>query len=287
MGPDEAEVVARLTVWGEAQGQIRALLLTSSRTNPAAPLDELSDYDVVVVVTNLEPFSNEETWPEGYGTPLVRFRDARVRYGSATRTRLVVYDDGVKIDYQVWPVELLRSLPDQPQLPDSLDLGYRVLLDKDGVTERLPPPTYTAHIPSPPTEEEYLAVVEEFWWETTYVAKNLRRDELAAARYGFEVVIRHNVMRTVLEWSIELDHDWSIRPGAVGRHLKSRLRPELWTAFESTFVGPEIEENWEALFRATALFRDVTRTVAAQFGFEYPEELDRGVTRYLEAIRKL
>lgn len=138
MGPSEAEVVARLTVWGEAQEQIRALLLTSSRTNPAAPLDGLSDYDVVVVVTNLEPFSNEETWPEGYGTPLVRFRDAPVRHGSATRTRLVVYDDGVKIDYQVWPVELVRSLPDQPQLPDSLDVGYRVLLDKDGVTERAP-----------------------------------------------------------------------------------------------------------------------------------------------------
>jgi len=30
MGPDEAEVIARLTAWGEAQEQIRALLLTSS-----------------------------------------------------------------------------------------------------------------------------------------------------------------------------------------------------------------------------------------------------------------
>lgn len=223
----------------------------------------------------------------GYGTPLVRFRDARVRHSFATQTRLVVYEDGTKIDYQVWPVEFVRSLPELPRLPDNLDVGYRVLLDKDGVTERLAPPTYTAHIPSPPAEQEYLATVEEFWWETTYVAKNLWRDELAAASYAFDVVMRHDVMRTMLEWSIELDHDWSISPGAVGRHLKSRLRPELWAAFESTFAGPEIEENWEALFRATALFRDAGRRVAAALGFEYPEELDRGVTRYLEAIRKL
>ncbi len=52
-------------------------------------------------------------------------------------------------------------------------------------------------------------------------------------------------------------------------------------AFEATFVGPGIEENWEALFR------EVSRTVAADLGLEYPEELDRGVTRYLEAIRSL
>jgi len=35
------------------------------------------------------------------------------------------------------------------------DAGYLVLLDKDHLTDGLKPPTYTAYIPTPPTEIEY------------------------------------------------------------------------------------------------------------------------------------
>ena len=100
-------------------------------------------------------------------------------------------------------------------------------------------------------------------------------------------MIRFDLMRRVFEWCVELDHDRSIRPGAAGRSLKARLGPELWTEFESTFAGAKIEQNWEALFRATALFREVSRSVGSRLGFSYPEDLDHRVTRYLVGIQEL
>ena len=181
MGPGEAEVIDRLVRCAGDAAQVRALLLTGSRANPDAPVDELSDYDVVVVVPDARAFDADETWFHEYGRPLVSFRDQRVRSGVETRTRLVVYEDGTKVDYQVWPVDLIQTLPTRTRLPPNLDLGYRVLLDRDGLTSHLPQPTYAAHIPARPTETEFLALVEEFWWETTYVAKNLWRDELLPA----------------------------------------------------------------------------------------------------------
>ena len=57
----------------------------------------------------------------------------------------------------------------------------RVPLDKDQRTAGWKPPSYQAHIPTRPTEAEYQALVEEFWWVTTYVAKSLWRDELVFA----------------------------------------------------------------------------------------------------------
>ena len=50
----------------------------------------------------------------------------------------------LKIDFNLWPVEALLRVADEPELPDELDVGYIVLLDKDRVTARLNQPTYQA-----------------------------------------------------------------------------------------------------------------------------------------------
>ncbi|HEU5347674.1 MAG TPA: aminoglycoside 6-adenylyltransferase, partial [Ktedonobacterales bacterium] len=138
-----------------------------------------------------------------------------------------------------------------------------------------------------PTNEEYQALVEEFWWETTYVAKCLWRDELTFAKYNLEVTMKFEMLFRMLEWRIELDRDWSWKPGLLGRGLKRTLPPDLWAALERTYAGPGIEENWQALFAATALFRRVAREVGQALGYDYPEEVDRGVSAYLDEAYRL
>ena len=46
-------VVNRLIKWGEKRDDVRAIILSSSRTNPTIPhlVDALSDYDLDVVIT--------------------------------------------------------------------------------------------------------------------------------------------------------------------------------------------------------------------------------------------
>ena len=42
------EVVRQLTQWAKHQESVRAMLLTSTRANPHASVDFLSDYDVIL-----------------------------------------------------------------------------------------------------------------------------------------------------------------------------------------------------------------------------------------------
>ena len=130
--PHEAEVLERLVAWGNAQPSIRAIILTSSRARSDGPVDLLSDYDVILAVTDAEQFSREDGWVSGYGRPMVRWSDQGELCELTTRFHGVVYEDYVKIDYSVWPVALLDRIA--AALPDQLDVGYRVLLDKDGRT---------------------------------------------------------------------------------------------------------------------------------------------------------
>jgi aminoglycoside 6-adenylyltransferase len=284
---NEAEVIARLVHWAEEHPLVCALVLESSRANDQATLDIFSDYDVLLAVPDVRPFVEDESWLSDFGAPLVCFRDSGHIDGFETHNRLVLYEDRTKIDYLIWPTALLRHIAATSRLPDVLDWGYRALVDKDGFTVGLPAPTRTAHIPQPPTEREYQALVEEFWWETIYVAKGLWRDDLIHVKYNLEVVMKLELLCLLLEWRVELDHGWAWKPGIVGRGLKRVLPPDTWAELAATYVGLGIEENWEALFATTALFRRVASEVAAALGYAYPSDLDARVTAYLEEVRSL
>jgi aminoglycoside 6-adenylyltransferase len=280
------QIIQELVHWAEQRPSVRALLLTSTRTHPEAPVDIFSDYDVILAVTDIDPFFQDRAWLEDFGPVLVVYRDPiKPLYSWGKFAYITQYKDGLKIDFTLWPVELLQKVAAETKLPDDLDVGYVVLLDKDGLTTSLQPPTYTAYIPTPPTETAYQNVIEEFFHEATYVAKHLRREDLIAAKYNLDHAMKLDNLRQMLEWRIEIDYDWSVRPGAYGRGLKKRLPAETWTALESTYVGAGTEENWTALFNTIALFRRVALEVGDHLGHAYPDDLDRQVVVYLEKVK--
>lgn len=285
--PDEAGVLDRLLAWAKSDPSIQALVLTSSRARADGSADVLSDFDVILAVRDAPAFVAADDWVSAYGRPLARWGDEHEVYGSTTYFRGVVYEDGVKVDYSVWPDTLLERVSEEPVLPEDLDVGYRVLLDKDGRTSCWRAPTFRAHVPAKPTRAEYEALVEEFWWVTTYVAKSLWRGELVFAKFALDYDAKLVALRRCLEWRIEIDHDWSVRPGAYGRGLERLLPEDLRSELAATYVGAEIEENWSALFRTTALFRRVSTEVGDALGYAYPQDVDDAVTALLEDVRAL
>jgi aminoglycoside 6-adenylyltransferase len=284
--PQEKDVVDKLVAWGTAHPLIRAMILTSSRTRPDGPVDLLSDYDLILVVSDVRPFAFEDAWISEYGRPMVRWGDQGEEHGLVTYFRGVIYQNYVRIDYGIWPVEVLDRIAADTPLPE-LDMGYRVLLDKDQRTAGWKQPTYQAYIPAKPTEAEYQALVEEFWWGTTYVAKSLWRDELVFAKWALDADLKLETMRRMLEWRIEIDQHWSVKPGLHGRGLKKLLPPDIWREFASTYVSLGVEETWAALDRVIALFRQVAQDVGNALGYPYPQQVDDQVSAYLEAIREM
>jgi aminoglycoside 6-adenylyltransferase len=240
--------------WAESREDVRAVLLTSSRANRAAPVDLLSDYDVILVLTDHDHPAENTDWQSVFGRVITSFRDQDVRSGHSAYARLTLYEDGVKVDFSLWPVALLRHLQQTPALPDDLDIGYTVLLDKDGLTAGLPAPTHRAYIPQPPSRATYETLVREFWWDTTYVAKNLWRDDLYMAKFMLDYFHRFHHVLPLLQWYAEIQHDWSVRPGVNGRGLKRILDADTWAELERTYAGAGIEENWAALLPCLAWF---------------------------------
>jgi aminoglycoside 6-adenylyltransferase len=112
----------------------------------------------------------------------------------------------------------------------------------------------------------------------------LWRQELLPAKYSIEAVIVLGLLRRMLEWHIETEHEWSLRPGALGRGLRNDLDSKTWNELTAIFVGSGIEENWEALFRAMRLFRRTAIDVAERLALDYPNDLDARVTAYIASV---
>ena len=199
---------------------MRVVVVTSTRARAEGPPDELSDYDVIVALEDIDRFDAAAA----YGTPAARWGDEHDVHGTKTFFRGVVYDDGVKVDWTLWPANV-PELVGERGLTDDLDVGYRVLLDKDRATARWAQPTYRAHIPRRPTEAEYLALVEEFWWSATYVAKARAREEQFFLRFVLDVDMTHGVLRQMLEWLIETSRGWDGIPAPTAAGSSASCRP--------------------------------------------------------------
>ncbi len=278
----------RFAQWGEQQASVRTMLLTSSRASPIAPVDIFSDYDVILVVTDIRPFFDSRAWLEDFGAVLALYRDPMTsEEGLETSGYVTQYEDGLKIDFTLWTVEHLRRVVAADSLPDEFDAGYRILLDKDNLTNGLKPPTYKAYIPTPPTDAAYQATIESFFLDTCYVAKFLWRDDIIAAKHLLDHFIKQDYLIPMLVWRSEIDHGWSVKPGLYGRRLKQWLRPNLWAQVEQTYAGADPEANWEALFTTISLFRQVAQEVGERLGYVYPDAMERRTVAYLRAVRQL
>ncbi len=279
-----------LIFWANARPTIRAMLLTSTRAIPGATVDALSDYDVILVVQDIRPFTTDRTWLNDFGEVLVAYWDPIYPdpdTGLEVCGNVTEYGGGLKIDFTLWPVALLQQIAAAPELPAELDAGYRVLLDKDGLTANLRPPTGRSYIPKPPSAERYHQLINDFLSDAPYVAKCLWRDELLPAKWCLDYDMKHVHLRPFLEWYVALTHDWSIPVGSLGKGLKKHLPADIWAALERCYAGAGMEENWQALTHTLVLFRQVATEVGRQLGYSYPEELHHRVVDYVAWIRGL
>jgi aminoglycoside 6-adenylyltransferase len=285
-GQHASTTESRIVQWCSARDLVRAAILTSTRAMSGAAVDRFSDTDVILVLTDIQPLCDDRRWLSDFGDVLAAWRDPDALTLDPPRTCWVTqYEDGRKIDFTLWPVDLLRQAASSPSLPDQLDVGYRVLLDKDRLTGSLKAASRRAHIPNPPTAVEFAGLVEEFFLESTYVAKHLCRDDLMPAKFSLDHVMKQSLLRILFEWHIEIRHGWSLKPGALGKGLKTLLPADVYRSLERTYVGSGVDENWTALFDTITLFREIAGDVSARLGHQYPAELDDRVCAYLRRAR--
>lgn len=280
-------VLDALAAWAATREDVRALILTSTRAVPGARVDAYSDYDVVVVVADVQLMLEDTGWLEVFGEVLITYWDPLVTESTGAQHvgSITNYTNGLKIDFSLWSTQQYVDVTSAPAIYPEFDAGYRVILDKDGRTAQLPAPTFRAYVPARPDQATFDRLVTDFLIGAPYVAKYLLRDELLPAKWVLDFDMRFNYLLPLLEWRAECEHDWSLPVGNLGKGLRTHVPDHHWSALETTFSDATAEANWEALVAMIALFSRVAREVADRLGHSYPERLVARVTGHVHDMR--
>ncbi|MNL38158.1 Aminoglycoside 6-adenylyltransferase [compost metagenome] len=158
-----------------------------------------------------------------------------------------------------------------------------MLIDKDGITKNMKEATHQVSIIKKPSEQKLKQLLNDFWWDTTYVAKCLARDEIFYAKFMSESNIRTDYIIPLIEWYIANQHGWNITTNKYGRLFKKHLTSEIWEKIERTFSGKNINENWNALFAMADLVSEIGTDLSKKLGYEYPFKLETDIRKYLNA----
>jgi aminoglycoside 6-adenylyltransferase len=275
----DEDVLQRLTKWANNTDSVRALILTSSRVSSDATVDIFSDYDVEVYVTSLSEFENDD-WLNTFGDVLVKWpkKPSSTGFGDNWITRLVMFENRLRIDFQITDNKEVKK--------SAYDSGYKVIVDKDGIAAKISAPTFKEHLVKKPTEEEFLTLVSDFFWDSVYVPKYLWRGSLFYAKFMF-ASLQFEYFEKIIGWYIGSQNNWNVNTGAHGKYFEKYLDKKTWEEIRQTFAGAGIEENWIAFFKLFELFTQFAKDVARKLDYQYPEEQEEKLLIYLQKSKNI
>lgn len=121
-------------------------MLTSSLANPLAPVGEWSDLDIELVFDDNAKYIAYNSWILHFGNPIATIEEDESSFDGMHVIKMVLYGDYVKVDFKLYSKPNFLMEVQQNELPKDWDIGYKVLIDKDGITQNLKQPTYQVSI---------------------------------------------------------------------------------------------------------------------------------------------
>lgn len=273
------QFLPEIIAWAQEQEDIRAVILVGSRARQYPPADEWSDLD-------LEFYSTEFTSYFENLPPLERFGQLWVNVpfvrGDQRPEYLVLYDQAFKLDFSFLPVSDLQKMVETQHLHKVYTRGYRILLDKDGLTTNLPPATGEV-IRKPPESAEFRREVNFFWYGAVYVAKQIRRRQLWTVQYRDWTMKQH--LLKMLEWHATM-HNLAIDTWHEGRFVLDWTDPESAAALRECFGHFDIVDSWNALLVTNRLFSRLAQEVAEHYHFAYPDKLESSALAFVSQLHE-
>lgn len=281
---NETEMLELIVKTANEDDRIRAVYMSGSRVNCNVPNDALADYDIVYVVKDTKPFYEDSHYMERFGEILYMQEPDRLDASVGKKldfnekyTWLVIYTDGNRIDLTVC---------NEKKVDITSDRVYRVLLDKDGRFANAPVSDDRARWVKKPSEAEYAAVCNEFWWCINNVVKGIKRYEITYAQDMMNYYVRPMLLK-MLSWKVGILTDFSVSVGKSGKYMNKWLLDDDYEMLLETYSGGLAGEMYHALKVMADLFDKIGLFVGDKLGYEYNERDSKAARIYMDMVRKM
>ena len=248
--------------------QVEAVALSGSRTTPDSPKDEFQDYDVVYIVENLEELISDLSWLDQFGNRLIEQHNVLEH----RHLYLMLFEDGNRIDLTLCPKEHIQEWVDS-------ESNFEIIKDDKGLFEAYLPNAKRYWI-CPPTEGEFVASCNEFWWVSTYVVKGIRRNQLIYATDHLYGICQQELLK-VLAWQVASNRG-TVDIGKNYKYLFHYLPTKKEKKFSNLLDLSSFEKVTQSLFSTMNVFHREAQSLAQKMGFDYDKEVAEKMIEYAE-----
>jgi aminoglycoside 6-adenylyltransferase len=271
-GAERDVVLQNIILWAQGNSAIQALVLTGSLARSDGLADALSDIDIELIIDDPNFLMSDSGWLSEIGQ-LVTVLPLNPSPEQRWATRLAIYAGGTKVDYTLAGPARLREMASHQKLEPLYERGYRILLDKAGLTVDLPLPGGHASTRTLPSNDAFRASVQEFWFEAAHIPKYLVRDELWLVKQRDQTM--KALLLQMLEW-----HAVSSRPVDVwhiGTQMQQWVDKPAWDELQQAFGRFDALDSIRAFKATVALYSRIAKEVARSAGLEYPVSVESGI----------
>jgi aminoglycoside 6-adenylyltransferase len=270
-------VIDEIIQWAEHEKHVRAVILTGSRATNKH--DELSDYDLALLCTDIDSLTYNDAWLSKIGRVWVCVHEKICIQEKEFPCRLVIFEKGIKVDFSFYPVKVLKDITNVLFQSD-----YKVLLDKEAMIISMPFLCKEVSVVVKPTLEQFLTIINEFWFEAYHVAVYLKRGDLWSAQFRLNG-IHHQFLLKMIEWDELSKTDWKGFLPELGKKMQSWVSKDTWNALHQSFAKFDEKDTWNALENTASLFRTLAHQAAAQLDYNYPNEVDKHISKFINELR--
>lgn len=261
---------------------IKAIAAIGSSTRETVKADEYSDLDIVI--------ATEDTDGWLYGEMPKRLGEIKISFIGTTITgekeRRVLYENALDVDMLVLTPNQLETSIKQHEAEFVCNRGYTVLYDDMNVKKMLDTYVNREVKHTSLNEEEFINLVNDFYFHTIWASKKILRGELWASKMCIDCCLKEHLLQVIEMYSVDRYH---VDVWHGGRFLDRWVEDDIKQELRRCFAHYDREDMVTALFATMKLFSRLSEAVAQMEGYEYPaiakEYAEQTVTSYFDSVK--
>jgi aminoglycoside 6-adenylyltransferase len=262
-----SSIVTKIVEWAKQEQTVKAVILQGSHATNQA--DRYSDYDLSLFCTEIETFTYNDTWLSAFGNVWICVHEKLCLAQQIVPTRLVIFEDGIKVDFTLFSPDILRTVHCLPP--------FKILVDKENMLKNVENEAYERDNPS---LQQFVRCIKEFWFEAYHVAIALKREDLWNAKFRFEAI--DAFLLQMIEWHASaLNEGQQILHG--GKWMRSWVTPCCWEYIQKISSLPSV--SWERLDETMQLFRLLATETAFKWHYLDALDLDFNISHYISSLK--
>jgi aminoglycoside 6-adenylyltransferase len=154
------------------------------------------------------------------------------------------------------------------------------MVDKDRLMTRITLPIVSQIPYQPPTEADFLNVVNDFWYHAIWTTKKLQRGEVWTAKGSVDSYMKQ-LLLSMMEWHAHATAKGTADTWFNGRFLEEWADPRVLAELKDTFSRYDSADVKRGLLATMNLFRWLAKETAGQLTYAYPLLEDARITQWV------